>query len=93
VDNKFHSRKYRLTLLALLVFIITFLLGGIVPAVASLYSTLVGAVLGLVGLYSGSNIIQKKIAKLPNIATGGEETIDVEQPRGGDNKNSGENNK
>jgi hypothetical protein len=38
-------------------------------------------------------LYKKKIAKLPNIATGGEETIDVEQPRGGDNKNSGENNK
>ena len=53
------SKKYRLTKLGLVLIVLTGLAAAFNPGLAAVYSTLVGGLLGTMGLYFGGNIGNK----------------------------------
>lgn len=57
------GRKYRLTIMTMLILLAAFGVAGLNPALAALYPQLVTALLGLVFVYCGGNIGNKFVSK------------------------------
>jgi hypothetical protein len=57
------SRKFALTIFGTLLATFMGLISAEIPAIAGVYSTFIGGLIGVLGLYFGSNIGQKWITK------------------------------